>query len=76
MPEKTIIPILENTPDESENKGESCNACGKGGCCGGFGIKVGSEKDVVYRNIYLYTAMGIILFTATYIIMQLLNRLL
>jgi hypothetical protein len=73
MSEKTIIPVLDNEPEESEDT--SCNSCGKSGCCGGFGIKVGSEKDVVYRNIFLYAAMGLIIFTATYLIMQLLNRL-
>lgn len=73
MSEKTIIPILDSATDENEDT--SCNECGKGGCCGGFGIKVGSEKEVVYRNIFLYSAMGLILFTATYLIMQILTRL-
>jgi len=73
MSEKTTIPVLNDTTDDCDSS--SCNTCGKGGCCGGFGIKAGSEKDVVYRNIFLYVAMGLIIFIATYIIMQLLTRL-
>ena len=75
MSEKTIIPVLNNTEEKAAEEEKSCNACGKSGCCGGFGIKVGSEKDVVYRNIFLYVAMGLIIFSATYLIMQLLTRL-
>jgi len=72
MAEKKIIPILNNTPDENEEENPACNTCRKGGCCGGFGIKAGSEKEVVYRNIFLYLAMGAIIFAVTYLIMQLL----
>ncbi|WP_406660532.1 hypothetical protein V7O66_11875 [Methanolobus sp. ZRKC3] len=73
MSEKTIIPVLNNTTENSEEEDSACTGCGKGGCCGGFGIKAGSEKDVVFRNIFLYIAMGLIIFAATYIIMQLLT---
>ncbi|WP_406661403.1 hypothetical protein V7O66_02445 [Methanolobus sp. ZRKC3] len=72
MSEKTIIPVLNNTTANSEADDSACTGCGKGGCCGGFGIKVGSEKDVVYRNILLYIGMGLIIFATTYLIMQLL----
>jgi len=71
MTEKNIIPVLNNKPENNEKENVECNTCGKGGCCGGFGIKAGSEKEVVYRNIFLYLAMGIIIFATAYLIMKL-----
>ncbi|WP_319506410.1 hypothetical protein [uncultured Methanolobus sp.] len=72
MSKKTIIPVLNN--QESNNKNESaCTSCGTGGCCGGFGIKAGSEKEVVFRNIFIYTAMGIIMFTVAYLITRIMT---
>ncbi|WMW21519.1 hypothetical protein RE476_08970 [Methanolobus mangrovi] len=69
MSKKTIIPVLSNR--EAETKKESaCTSCGAGGCCGGFGIKAGSEKDVVFRNIFVYMTMGILMFTVAYLIMR------
>jgi hypothetical protein len=72
MTETKIIPVLNNTPDKNEKESPACNTCGKGGCCGGFGIKAGSEKEVVYRNIFLYLGMGLVIFVVTYLMMQLL----
>ncbi|KXS41366.1 MAG: hypothetical protein AWU59_2137 [Methanolobus sp. T82-4] len=75
MSETITIPVLNNRSDSSNNNDSDCGQCGKGGCCGGFGIKAGSEKDVVYRNIMLYAAMGLIIFTVTYLIKELLTAL-
>ena len=72
MSGKTIIPVLNN--QEAENKKENaCTSCATGGCCGGFGIKAGSEKDVVFRNIFIYMTMGIIMFTVAYLIMKIMT---
>ncbi|SFM66250.1 hypothetical protein [Methanolobus profundi] len=68
MSEKTIIPLLNKEETEPQGNQSACTSCGSGGCCGGFGIKAGSEKDVVFRNIFLYTAMGVIMFTVAYLI--------
>ncbi|WP_340820234.1 hypothetical protein [Methanolobus sp. WCC4] len=65
MSEKITIPLLNKETQKNES---ACTSCGSGGCCGGFGIKAGSEKDVVFRNIFLYVAMGLIIFTVAYII--------
>ncbi|MDW7733133.1 MAG: hypothetical protein SCH66_11995 [Methanolobus sp.] len=75
MSETITIPVLSNTENNSEKGDPACNGCGKGGCCGGFGIRAGSEKEVVYRNILLYAAMGLTIFTASYLIKQLLTAL-
>ncbi len=52
MAEMSIVPILNDTANKHKNESSSCNTCGKGGC-GVFRKKVGSERDVVYRNIFL-----------------------
>ncbi|WP_094227869.1 hypothetical protein [Methanolobus psychrotolerans] len=72
MSEKTIIPLLNTQEPETQNN-SACSSCGAGGCCGGFGIKAGSEKEVVFRNIFIYMTMGIIMFTVAYLIMKLMT---
>jgi hypothetical protein len=72
MSEKTVIPLLNKADDESESSSNvSCTSCG-GGCCGGLGIKAGSEKEVVFRNIFLYLAMGAIIFAVAFLATKLL----
>jgi hypothetical protein len=73
MSEKTIIPLLNKKETEPQNNDNACTSCGAGGCCGGFGIKAGSEKEVVFRNIFLYIAMGIIMFTVAYLITRIMT---
>ena len=56
------------------NPGTGCGGCGSKSCKGGgMGIYPGSEKKIVYRNIFLYTIMGLIILITTYIIVLLLN---
>ncbi len=73
MSEKIPIPVLNNHPGNQAKKSASCNSCGTGGCSGGFGIKQGAEKEEVFKVIFLYVAMGIIMFVAAYGIMKLLT---
>lgn len=73
MSEKIPLPVLNNHPRNQTKKTVSCNSCGTGGCRGGFGIKQGSEKEEVFRLIFLYVAMGIIMFVVAYGIMRLLS---
>ncbi|MDP2216050.1 MAG: hypothetical protein Q8J68_02005 [Methanolobus sp.] len=73
MSEKIPLPVLNNHPGNQAKKSVSCNSCGTGGCRGGFGIKQGSEKEEVFKVIFLYVAMGIIMFVAAYGIMRLLS---
>ncbi|MDK2827082.1 MAG: hypothetical protein PWQ63_638 [Methanolobus sp.] len=72
MTETKIVPVLNTTSNKNEKEYPACSTCAKGGCCGGFGIKAGSEKEVVYRNIFLYLGMGAIVFGVSYLIMQIL----
>ncbi|WP_370573290.1 hypothetical protein [Methanomethylovorans sp.] len=72
---KVILPVVQK-----ENKavlshpGTGCGGCGSKSCKGGgMGIYPGSEKEVVYRNIFLYATMGLIIFITTYLIVHLLN---
>ncbi|TQD28206.1 hypothetical protein [Methanolobus vulcani] len=72
MSEKTTIPLFDKTETENQNTScTSCTSCG-GGCACGLGIKAGSEKEVVFRNIFLYITMGVIIFTVTYLATKLL----
>lgn len=72
MSEKVIIPVINKTSQKPKNQNIACTSCGSGGCHGGFGIKAGSEKEVVYRNIFLYLTMGIVMFVVAYVITRLL----
>jgi hypothetical protein len=72
MSEKIPLPVINNRPEKQTDQKVSCNSCGTGGCRGGFGIKQGSEKEEAFRVIFLYIAMGIIMFVAAYGIMKLL----
>lgn len=77
MSEKTVIPLLNKKDNEAElGRSVACTSCGTGcggGCGGSFGIKAGSEKDVVFRNIFLYLAMGVIIFLVAYLATTLLS---
>lgn len=72
---KVILPVVQK-----ENKAvlshpnTGCSGCGSKSCKGGgMGIYPGSEKEVVYRNVFLYAIMGLIIFITTYLIVHLLN---
>ena len=73
MSKKTVIPVLNKTSRKPDNQNMACSSCGSGGCSGGFGIKAGSEKEVVYRNIFLYLTMGVVMFVVAYLITRLLT---
>jgi hypothetical protein len=72
---KVILPMVRKERKTISN----APSTGRGGCgsksCkgGGMGIYPGSEKEVVYRNIFLYTIMGLIIFITAYLIVHLLN---
>ncbi len=70
---KIIIPVINKRSQEKSDNNSACTSCATGGCSGGFGIKAGSEKEVVYRNIFLYLSMGIIIFVVAYLMTRLLS---
>ncbi|WP_292486695.1 hypothetical protein [Methanohalobium sp.] len=64
------------TKDPNCDNSTDCNACStEGGCCG-LGIKAGSDKNIVYRNIFILTVTGIVFIVITFGLMQLLKTLL
>lgn len=74
---KVILPMVQKGKKTAfSHSGTGCSGCGSKSCKGGgMGIYPGSEKEVVYRNIFLYAVMGLIIFITTYLIVHLLNLL-
>lgn len=64
--------------NSEQNIKESCSTkgCGTGACAGGFGIKVGSEKNVVYRNILTYILIGIVMLVTAYLTLSFITSIL
>lgn len=74
--DKLIIPILNEVPlNKNSSKIEGCGGC-SGGTCGAFGIRAGSEKNEVLRNILIFAIMGIGMLVGVYIIVTILNKIL
>ncbi|MBW6469840.1 MAG: hypothetical protein K0A90_01305 [Methanosarcinaceae archaeon] len=73
---KTIPLIIQTPPDDSLNCSTGCGTCGSTGCAGGFGVKAGSEKDVVYRNLFIFAVIGIVMLVSSYLIMKILTAIL
>lgn len=70
------LPMVTRTPDENGvNLKSGCGTCGSTGCAGGFGIKAGSEKDVVYRNLFIFAIIGIVMLVSSYLIMKILTAI-
>ncbi|WP_440953277.1 hypothetical protein [Methanococcoides sp. FTZ1] len=72
---KPTITVLSEMPEEKEIPVQTPSACGgcSGGTCGAFGIRAGSEKDVVIRNLLIFAIMGLGMILAAYLIVRLLN---
>ncbi len=71
------LPMATRTPDENGASQESgCGTCSSTGCAGGFGIKAGSEKDVVYRNLFIFAVIGIVMIVSSFLIMKILTAIL
>ena len=82
---KKILPVINNSsvnikksaqsPYQEIKLGCGCDsACS--GCAGALGMKAGSEKDVVYRNVSLYLTIISVILLVTYIVKQLLTSML
>ena len=57
--------------DDSCDSEKSCSSCGSG-CSGGL-VQTGSERDVVYRNLFVFAVVAATFVVVTYGIMQLLK---
>ena len=71
------LPMATRKPTENDtNPDGGCGTCGSTGCAGGFGIKAGSEKDVVYRNLLIFALIGIVMLVSSFLIMKILTAVL
>lgn len=72
-----MIPMVDRTPpDDDPSCNTGCGPCGSTGCAGGLGIKAGSEKDVVYRNLLIFAIVGIVMIVTSYLVMKILAAIL
>lgn len=82
---KKILPVINNSsvninkcsqnPYQEIKLGCGCDsACS--GCAGALGMKAGSEKDVVYKNVSSYLLIVSVILLVTYIVKQLLISML
>ena len=75
--DSTNLPMVTRTPPENGTDPNSgCGTCSTTGCAGGFGIKAGSEKDVVYRNLFIFLLFGVVMIVSSYIIMRIITAIL
>lgn len=62
-----------NKSDDSCDSKNSCSSCGSG-CSGGL-VQTGSERDVVYRNLFVFAVVAVTFVVVTYGIMHLLQTI-
>lgn len=72
--ELNALPMV--TQEKSTKSSCSTKGCGGGACAGGFGIRAGSEKSVVYRNIITYTLMGVVMLFSAYAALRIISSIL
>ena len=72
--ELNALPVV--TREESTKNSRKTKGCGSGACSGGFGIRPGSEKPVVYRNIITYTLMGVVMLFSAYATLKIIGSIL
>ncbi|WP_135644007.1 hypothetical protein [Methanococcoides vulcani] len=72
--ELKTLPVV--TREQKTKESCSTKGCGTGACAGGFGIRAGSEKSVVYRNILTYLLIGIVMLLTAYITLNIITSIL
>lgn len=90
MPEKStseykkILPVINRkvtikpnsaSPYKEIELGCGCGSVSCESCPGALGIKPGSEKNVVFRNVFVYLAIISFVLVATYIAKQILTSI-
>ncbi|WP_158024248.1 hypothetical protein [Methanosarcina horonobensis] len=83
---KKTLPVINNGPGSSQkviqssykeiNLGCGCGAASCENCPGALGMKAGSDKDVVYRNVFVYLMIVTVILVATYVVKEALTSLL
>ncbi|MDD3041538.1 MAG: hypothetical protein PHW56_01075 [Methanosarcinaceae archaeon] len=80
MSEKKILPVINQTSTETLNSnlkqasrnpnheiqlGCGCGSASCDGCAGALGVKAGSERDVVYRNVLTFLTVATVIILGT-----------
>ncbi|MCQ1534648.1 hypothetical protein FTO70_02860 [Methanosarcina sp. KYL-1] len=87
MPEenKKILPVINQpvkvkpnvqSPYKEINISCGCGSASCDNCPGALGIEPGSPKDIVYRNVFVYLTIVIIVLLVTYAVKQILTSML
>ena len=64
------------SPYKEINVGCGCGAASCKNCPGALGMKAGSDRDVVYRNVFVYLMIVVVILVATYVVKEVLTSLL
>ncbi|WP_156148043.1 hypothetical protein [Methanosarcina sp. WWM596] len=83
---KKILPVINDGSGSSKNIAQSpykeitlgcgCGAASCSNCPGALGIKAGSERNVVYKNVFTYLMAAVVILVATYVVKEVLTSLL
>ena len=83
---KKILPVINSssgninksvkTPYQEVKLGCGCDSASCAGCAGSLGMKAGSGRDVVYRNVFSYLMIVSVILLITYIVKQFLTSML
>ncbi|WP_129598264.1 hypothetical protein [Methanohalophilus profundi] len=67
------LPVIQRPEPEEKEKVSACGGCDSKGKCNHWGIKLGSEKEEVYRNVLIYLTMGIVIIITALLIKALMS---
>ena len=70
------ITVMMHKGAEDNSCITSAKGCGSCHTCHTLGIKAGSERNVVYRNVLMYLTVGVVMVVATLIFMRILTAIL
>ncbi|ATU07446.1 hypothetical protein [Methanohalophilus portucalensis] len=65
------LPVIQRPEPKEETP--SCGGCNSKGNCNHWGIRPGSEKEEVYRNVLIYLTMGIVIIITALLIKALIS---
>jgi hypothetical protein len=83
---KKTLPVINNGSDDTKKiiqspykeitLGCGCGAASCANCPGALGMKAGSNRDIVYRNVFVYLTIVTLILVATYVVKEVLTSLL
>ncbi|MCG7851294.1 MAG: hypothetical protein MIO92_02120 [Methanosarcinaceae archaeon] len=69
------IPVMTRTGSWNNSCATTSKGCGDCHTCHSLGIKAGSERNVVYRNVAMYLTVGVAMVVATLVFMKILTAI-